>query len=815
MRYRAFLLPIFMLSFVVVPRSLQAQRQYETWYFGQNAGLSFAGGNPVPLLNGRVNTLDGSAVISRPATGELLFYSDGKTVWNATHTPMPNGTGLAGHESSGQPALIVPDPGDTNQFYLFTTGAANTSSTATRYSIVDIRRDGGKGDVIVKNTLLLERGTEKITATRHCNGKDYWVITHAWGSNTFHVYLLTAQGISDSVITSIGITYPSAADIQGTFQMSSDGRLLAVTSPQPKTVELFNFDNSTGVISNQQLIGQGDLSYYGQEFSPDNSKLYVNTLPQGTNPADLFQFDLSAGTTAAIRASRFTLIHLSERLWQGGQLQRGGDDKIYVSWYSRDSLGVIENPNVLGVGATYRHSGLWLGGARTNYGLPNIIDSDIGYVPGSEEPLSVNLSISPANAKPGDLVDLIVILCNSSTTDLANITLDLQIPSQLGVVSGNAGTFAVAKVPAGLCDTFVVASARLSGSVTTGSVLTSCLQFITASPVPCLIPDSSCASLTVAEIPVDTSQVDYTFHFLSGCPGTFSEEGVLFNSHRYTDTIIDVRFTGSQANQFAYGGTLPVQLVIRPTQDQMIPIQIRRRTPGPLTAIMVLATKRGDTFRIRLQTNVTASLSPFLNLSEIRTGNRAGRIDTCVRVTNILTQKVGIVDTAWFRGGSGTTLISPTLPISIDPGESIDLCFTILTAQGGRGDTLVIGGSEYVDFCPHCFNHTIIINDKIPGPGSLSSVDLSDNAGTSAALQLFPNPAQDIAYARVVLTGKSTLTLTIIDMLGNVVREHSVREVFTGENLLAVDVSDIPSGQYALQIVTGKRTLTSIITIIR
>ena len=129
--------------------TLCAQRQYETWYFGRNAGLSFTGGTARSIPNGKVNTLDGSAVISRPATGNLLFYTDGKTVWDSTHTPMPNGTGLAGHESSGQPALIVPDPDDTNTFYLFTTGAANTATTATRYSTIDMRLNGGKGDVVL------------------------------------------------------------------------------------------------------------------------------------------------------------------------------------------------------------------------------------------------------------------------------------------------------------------------------------------------------------------------------------------------------------------------------------------------------------------------------------------------------------------------------------------------------------------------------------------------------------------------------------------------------------------------------------------
>lgn len=69
------------------------QNEANNWYFGYNAGLSFSTDPPTPLTNGALVTGEGSAVIS-DVNGNLLFYTDGSTVWNANHVVMPNGTGL-------------------------------------------------------------------------------------------------------------------------------------------------------------------------------------------------------------------------------------------------------------------------------------------------------------------------------------------------------------------------------------------------------------------------------------------------------------------------------------------------------------------------------------------------------------------------------------------------------------------------------------------------------------------------------------------------------------------------------------------------
>jgi len=68
---------------------MYSQKEANIWYFGENAGLDFNSGVPVALLDGQLNTREGCATIS-DKNGNLLFYTDGITVWNRSHKIMQN-----------------------------------------------------------------------------------------------------------------------------------------------------------------------------------------------------------------------------------------------------------------------------------------------------------------------------------------------------------------------------------------------------------------------------------------------------------------------------------------------------------------------------------------------------------------------------------------------------------------------------------------------------------------------------------------------------------------------------------------------------
>ena len=139
---------------LLIANVCSAQLQNTNWVFGYGARVDFSG--PVPVTGSApISSNEATAIVSDPATGELLFYTDGRRVWNANDQVMPNGDGLLGgvFNSCTQGALIVPFPCDDERYYLFTLDelevdpADPVADDGLRYSVVDMTLDGGLGDV--------------------------------------------------------------------------------------------------------------------------------------------------------------------------------------------------------------------------------------------------------------------------------------------------------------------------------------------------------------------------------------------------------------------------------------------------------------------------------------------------------------------------------------------------------------------------------------------------------------------------------------------------------------------------------------------
>lgn len=112
-------------------------QQGNTWYCGQGAGLSFNTNPASSLTDGQLYTSEGCSGIS-DYNGGILFYTDGNTVWNKLHQVMANGTGLKGNQSSSDAAIIIPRPGSSTIFYIFTASAVEAQNEGYFFSEVDI-----------------------------------------------------------------------------------------------------------------------------------------------------------------------------------------------------------------------------------------------------------------------------------------------------------------------------------------------------------------------------------------------------------------------------------------------------------------------------------------------------------------------------------------------------------------------------------------------------------------------------------------------------------------------------------------------------
>lgn len=362
---------------VTISQAVYSQGEGKNWFFGAYAGVSWCTGVPVPQLMGQLTTNEGCATISDPQCN-LLFYTDGITVWNSLHIPMPNslasspGGALDGDPSSTQSGVIVPKPLNPDIYYIFTVDN-NIGANGCKYSVVDMTLMGGYGDVVPgqKNIMLFTPSSEKISAVNHSNGYDIWVITHPWNSGSFWTYLVSASGVSAvPIVSTTGSYYGGGSDVtRGYLKPSPDGAYIVAGIEGLDKYEIFQFNNTTGVLSMILSMPASYNSAYGVEFSPDGSKLYGSER-WGT---PVFQWDMSNPTPPAIMASQTQIATLSTA--NGGALQLAPDNKIYLARNNQGYLGVINFPNTTGVACNYVDQGLFLGGKQSKEGLPTFITS--------------------------------------------------------------------------------------------------------------------------------------------------------------------------------------------------------------------------------------------------------------------------------------------------------------------------------------------------------------------------------------------------------------------------------------------------------
>jgi gliding motility-associated-like protein len=447
-------------------------QQANNWYFGDHAGLSFSTSPPTALLNGAINTNEGCASVSN-ASGNLLFYTDGVTIWNKNHVPMLNGTGFMGHESSTHSAIVIPKPGTDSIYYVFTADAdENNYIGGYRYSEVNMNLDGGLGGVTtIKNILLYAPCTEKLTASSHANGIDIWVITKELNNHTFRSYKVTCNGVETTpVISNVDPKNGSLLGYRtGCIKVSPDGSKLASARYLEGKFDVFRFNNATGVISDRIMITQaGAITLYGVEFSPNSNILYVN----GTYT---YQYKVDIHDSIAIRNSIYQVDNV---VFLHPSIQLGPDGKVYSNTFPNTSY--INNPNVAGVGCDYREQAIPLGGRNGKFGLPTFFNRLV-----TNYNLDFNFTIRP----------------DCKTVDFTGVT---NIP---GVVDwnwdfgdGNTGTGQnVTHIFPSTSNTFTVRLTVNNPNVCGGSATrTRDVVFDRVAPTASFFPTSTCGSKTVS-----------------------------------------------------------------------------------------------------------------------------------------------------------------------------------------------------------------------------------------------------------------------------------------------------------------------------
>jgi len=425
----------------------QPQQQGSKWYFGNNAGIEFQGGSASPLTDGKLNTIEGSSSIN-DAKGNVLFYTDGVKIYDkdgnlmgavqydaagkiiidpTTSKPLIStlAPSLGGSQISTQSALIVPKgtcKGCEYQYYVYTTAEINGTRQLT-YSIVDMRKNDGKGAVVESNLPVAGTSTTALSTERSAGVKNeqdstYWVITRDFGGNLFRITHLTknatpiqttvAAGASQTAVSQgegylkIGPAPQSSTVSSGTSTTGTSGTasnpgsstadgverpvamIVPGIPPSPgnpgtsNTVELYTFNDKTGKLEYKRTIDLGPAppKAYGVEFSPDGKSLYVTLVgdpASGTAASSyILRYDLTITDPEQLSLARTEIATSTTQ--QFGALQIGPDGRIYVSIPGQSSLGVIENPNASFLDSLrFTFNGQSLGGKTGQLGLPNQI----------------------------------------------------------------------------------------------------------------------------------------------------------------------------------------------------------------------------------------------------------------------------------------------------------------------------------------------------------------------------------------------------------------------------------------------------------
>jgi hypothetical protein len=423
---KAFLKGLYLVSLLCCLFTLSAQNQSRNWVFSENIGLRF---NPDGSISQYTTNMDGvqrhgCGVIS-DRKGDLLFYAGG---FGSEKYPTYNPNPLNFFRRDN--GLVANYPGVTKFDPIFTLQHILPIDTVGRMyymmhmewdrdwpsqrhmllclSELDLHTDNGMGAFTQHKRIVLNSLSDTLlqgmTPIRHANGRDWWMICHQWGNDTFVVAYIGADRKVELKRQRIGSVHSIEGQQYGGgnlgfFRFDADRNKLIVNNGQ-RLFEILDFDRCTGTLSNPQtvispisLFATRDLAYYNNVLSPSGRYLYISSFDYRDTTAYLLQYDLNSPD---IPSSKQVLFSTPQK--SGGFVHHLGlapDGKIYaicntdtldstvVTKANMYYLSIIEHPDLPYPACNFIPRGLWLQGKIAWSGIPDQVDYDLGPVIGS------------------------------------------------------------------------------------------------------------------------------------------------------------------------------------------------------------------------------------------------------------------------------------------------------------------------------------------------------------------------------------------------------------------------------------------------
>lgn len=344
--------------------SRSASKRANFWFFGYRAGLDFNSGSPVAVSGSRMFAGGHVSTIS-DTNGQLLFYTNGDSIWNRNHRTMPNGFIDNYRMEAPRGLVIIPHPGNSNQYYVFNFRNVDSPANSIRYHLVDMTLDNGKGDKVLDSAPVAYNASEPLLAIPHANGRDYWLMVKNLSDKNYYAFLISPAGISATPVVSQNVS-----NFRRIHENSVSLNFNKIASHTYNGgFEICNFNNATGIVSPYHIHVPDSLEE-AILLSPAGTKLYVGY------SGLVAQYDLTAGSSAAIANTR---INISGTYYPTvSNMQHGPDGKIYICAGGPALPGgedyhlqLIENPELPGIACGYTRNAVHLGGGYIITGLPN------------------------------------------------------------------------------------------------------------------------------------------------------------------------------------------------------------------------------------------------------------------------------------------------------------------------------------------------------------------------------------------------------------------------------------------------------------
>lgn len=392
------------------------------WYFGDGAGLDFNpdpddenAPTPRPIAQRHPQNIPAGTTTISDQAGQVLFYTDGESVWDLNGDLMQNGDNIGGDNQATQGVIAVPVPTQPTLFYLFTTQTNAGGTNTVSYSLVDIKSENqtGVGNVVTKDNFLFSPATEQSAALTA--GDTTWVLFHELGNNTFRSYPVTVNGIGQPVLSSVGSNHGFNSGV-GSMKFSPDGTKVAVTITEGgcNKLEIFEFDQSTGELSEYARLDLGcNGEVYGLEFSQDSDRVLVSYRNGGPGIEEFIIKPVENNSTpnaptcpscfdnASTRAQREACILTTRKALNGtssldlGALQIASDGQIYVAVVGDNRIGQIQVGTGCTAASTFTQDAVLPMPGTSNLGLPSFVQNSGSSIPEPSLTIPTRLCLDP------------------------------------------------------------------------------------------------------------------------------------------------------------------------------------------------------------------------------------------------------------------------------------------------------------------------------------------------------------------------------------------------------------------------------------